>query len=91
MNQSSRSLGGHLLLYERIATSSAPSNPLAASPELFPVSQLATDDANRRTIGVPGFKSADRRRASEAADAAAAPQPTVAADTGFPRLAAPLA
>jgi hypothetical protein len=40
-------LGGHLFLYERIATSSTPSNPLAASPELFPVSQSATDVANR--------------------------------------------
>jgi hypothetical protein len=40
-------LAGHLFLYERIATSSTPSNPLAASDELFPVSQSATDDANR--------------------------------------------
>jgi hypothetical protein len=40
-------LGGHLFLYERIATSSTPSNPLAASPELFPVSQSTTDAANR--------------------------------------------
>jgi hypothetical protein len=39
--------GGHLLLYERIAISSTPSNPLAARPELFPVSQSATDNANR--------------------------------------------
>jgi hypothetical protein len=58
--------GGHLFLYEKIATSSTPSNPLSASPELFPVSQSATD-------------------------AAAAAQPTAAADKGFPRLAAPLA
>jgi hypothetical protein len=41
------SLGGHLFLCEKIATSSTPSNPLAASPELFPVSQSATDAANR--------------------------------------------
>ena len=40
-------VGGHLFLYERIATSSTPSNPLAASPELFPVSQSATNAANR--------------------------------------------
>jgi hypothetical protein len=40
-------LGGHLFLYETIAISSTPSNPLAASPELFPVSQSATDAANR--------------------------------------------
>jgi hypothetical protein len=33
-------VGGHLFLYEKIATSSTPSNPLAASPELFPVSTL---------------------------------------------------
>jgi hypothetical protein len=38
--------GGHFL-YEKIATSSTSSNPLAASPELFPVSQSATDAANR--------------------------------------------
>jgi hypothetical protein len=30
-------LSGHLFLYEKIETSSTPSNPLAASPELFPV------------------------------------------------------
>jgi hypothetical protein len=40
-------LGGHLFLYEKIATSSTPSNPLAASPELFPVSQSAMGAANR--------------------------------------------
>src|SRR5215475_6721502 len=40
-------LGGPLLFHERIATSSTPSNPLAASPELFPASQSATDDANQ--------------------------------------------
>jgi len=40
-------LGGHLFLYEKIATSSTLSNPLAASPELFPVSRSATDAANR--------------------------------------------
>ena len=40
-------LGGHLFLYEKIATSSTLSNPLAANPELFPVSQSATDAANR--------------------------------------------
>jgi hypothetical protein len=84
-------LAGHLFLYEKIATSSTLSNPPAASPELFPVSQSATDAANRRTIGLPGSKSADRRRSSEAADAAAAAQPTAAANKGFPRLAAPLA
>src|SRR5262252_6972346 len=39
--------GGPLLFHERIATSSTPSNLLAASPEPFPVSQLATDDANQ--------------------------------------------
>jgi hypothetical protein len=39
--------GGHLLFHERIATSSTPSNPLAASPELFLVSQSATDNANQ--------------------------------------------
>jgi hypothetical protein len=83
-------LPGLLGLYEKIATSSTPSNPLAARPELFPVSQSATDAANRRTIGLPGSKSADRCRSSEAADAAAAAQPTAAADKGFPRLAAPL-
>ena len=41
------SLGDHLLLDEKIATFSTLSNPLAASPELFPVSQSATDDANQ--------------------------------------------
>jgi hypothetical protein len=35
------------LLDQKIATSSTPSNPRAASLELFPVSQSATDDANR--------------------------------------------
>src|ERR1700746_608589 len=40
-------LGGPLFLYEKIATSSTPSNPLAARPELFPFSQSATDAANR--------------------------------------------
>src|ERR1700758_3437623 len=40
-------LGGHLLFHGRIATSSTPSNPLAANPELFPVSRSATDDANQ--------------------------------------------
>src|SRR5215469_7720535 len=83
--------GGRLLFHERIATSSTPSNLLAASPELFPVSQAATDDANQSTIDLPGSKSADRRRASEVADAAAAAQSTAAADKGFPLLAAPLA
>jgi hypothetical protein len=39
--------GGHLLFHERIATSSTPSNPLAASPELFPALQSATEDANQ--------------------------------------------
>src|SRR5215471_15478293 len=42
-----RLLDGRLFLYERTATSSTPSNPLAASPNLFPVSQSATDAANR--------------------------------------------
>jgi hypothetical protein len=40
-------MGGHLILYEKIATSSTPSNRFAASRELFPVSQRATDAANR--------------------------------------------
>src|SRR5215472_15130718 len=35
------------LLVEKIATCSRPSNPLAASPEPFPVSRSATDYANR--------------------------------------------
>src|SRR5215831_1592384 len=39
--------GDRLLLDEKIPTSSTPSNPLAASSELFPVSRSATDDANR--------------------------------------------
>jgi hypothetical protein len=43
----SGSSGDHPLLDEKIATSSTPSNPRAASPELFPVSQSATDCANR--------------------------------------------
>jgi hypothetical protein len=62
----------HLLLDEKIATSSTLSTPLAASPELFLVSQSATDYANRRTIDLPESKSADRRRSDEAADADAA-------------------
>jgi len=39
--------GGHLLLFERIATSSTPSNPLAANLEPSQALQSATDDANR--------------------------------------------
>ena len=39
--------GDHLLFDEKIATSSTPSNRLAANPEPSPVSQSATDDANR--------------------------------------------
>jgi hypothetical protein len=88
------SRGDHLLLDEKMATSSTPSNPLAASPELFAVSQSATDYANRRTIDLPESKSADRRRSGEAADADAAARLTARADKDFPRLArsaAPLA
>jgi hypothetical protein len=39
--------GDHPLFDEKIATSSTLSNPRAASPGLFPVSQSATDYANR--------------------------------------------
>src|SRR6516165_12568481 len=39
--------GDHLSLDEKIATSSTPSNRLAASPKPFPASQSATDCANR--------------------------------------------
>jgi hypothetical protein len=76
------------LLDEKTATSSTPSNPLAASPELFPVSQSATDYAYRRTIKLPEAKSADRCRSGEGH--AAAPL-SAGADKGFPRLAASLA
>jgi hypothetical protein len=41
------SRGDQLLLDEKLATSSTPSNRLAASPKLFPASQSATDYANR--------------------------------------------
>jgi hypothetical protein len=52
---------------------------------------VRTKDRLRGTIGLPGSKSADRCRSSEAADAAAAAQPTAAADKGFPRLVTLLA
>jgi hypothetical protein len=56
--------GDHLLLDEKIAASSTPSNRLAASPKLFPASQSATDYANRLTTDLPESKSGDRRLAS---------------------------
>jgi hypothetical protein len=58
-------LGGHLFLYEKIATSSTLSNPLAASPELFPVPQSATDVAkslNHRLARIQKRRSASLKR-----------------------------
>src|ERR1700757_2780335 len=84
-----RLLGGHLFLYERIATSSTASNPLAASPELFPVHNqqrmppIAEPSARQDPKAPIGVAQA-RPRMRPA-------QPTAAADEGFPRLAAPLA
>src|ERR1700751_638721 len=50
-------LGGHLFLYERIAPSRTPSNPLAASAELFPVSP-----PNHRLARIQKRRSASLKR-----------------------------